>query len=89
MLLTLDIGNSNIKSAFFKGTDPVEFKVHPEIDKLINYLNEKNFSNAAICSVNPAKEKIIIDVLSKKNVSIYKPTINDELNLRKLGTLWV
>ena len=36
MLLTLDIGNSNIKSAFFKGTDPVEFKVHPEIDKLIN-----------------------------------------------------
>lgn len=82
MLLTLDIGNSNIKSAFFKGTDPVEFKVHPEIDKLINYLNEKNFSNAAICSVNPAKEKIIIDVLSKKNVSIYKPTINDELNLR-------
>ena len=82
MLLTLDIGNSNIKSALFNGNDLVEFKVHSEIDEALQYLNSKTFSNAAICSVNLAKEKILSDALLKKGSLVFKPTIHSKLNLK-------
>ncbi len=40
MLLTLDIGNTNIKSALFDDNSLNEFTVHPNIDNLINYLEK-------------------------------------------------
>ncbi|MEJ2104305.1 MAG: type III pantothenate kinase [Ignavibacteriaceae bacterium] len=82
MLLSIDIGNSNIKFAIFSGNELVEFKVYSEIDESLQYLNSKTFSNAAICSVNHAKEKILIDTLFKRNTNIFIPTVNSKLNLK-------
>jgi len=82
MLLALDIGNSNIKSAFFDDGNFIEFKVHSDIEETINYLNNKTFSEAAICSVNPSNEKILIDVLLNRNISLFKPTINSKVNFK-------
>ena len=82
MLLSIDIGNSNIKSALFNGNELIEFKVYAEIDESLHYFANKTFSNAAICSVNPAKEKILTGALLKKGSSVFKPTINSKLNLK-------
>jgi type III pantothenate kinase len=82
MLLTLDIGNTNIKLALFKNDNLAEFRVHSEEKTVINYINHKNFSEAAICSVNPGKEKIFIEAISKKGIFVLKVSIKSELNLK-------
>jgi type III pantothenate kinase len=82
MLLTLDIGNTNIKSATFDNDSLVEFFIHSDVDKAFKYLKNKTFAEAAICSVNPEKEKILIDEISKRKISIFRTNIHSKLNLK-------
>lgn len=81
MLLTLDIGNTNIKSAIFEDNRLNEFAVHPDSDKLFNYLSKSKFTEAAICSVNPSIEKILINYFSAKNISVFQTNIQNKFNL--------
>ncbi|MCW8809811.1 MAG: type III pantothenate kinase [Ignavibacteriaceae bacterium] len=82
MLLTLDIGNTNIKSALFNDDELNEFKIHSDIESTINYLKSKTFSEAAFCSVSPKKEKILIDEISIRKISIFRANIHSKLNLK-------
>ncbi|MDZ7624814.1 MAG: type III pantothenate kinase [Ignavibacteriaceae bacterium] len=70
MLLTLDIGNTNIKSALFDDQSLKEFIVHSDSDKVVEYLNKATFNEAAICSVNPRVEKLLTDNISEKGYQI-------------------
>jgi type III pantothenate kinase len=82
MLLTLDIGNTNIKSALFEDNSLNEFVVHPDSDKLFNYLTKSKFTEAAICSVNPLIEKILVDYFSAKHISVFRTNIQNKFNLK-------
>ena len=81
MLLTLDIGNTNVKSALFEDNHLNEFAVHHNSEKLFNYLTKFKFNEAAICSVNPSIEKILIDYFSAKDISLFRANIQNKFNL--------
>jgi type III pantothenate kinase len=82
MLLTLDIGNTNIKSAKFEDDRLIEFIVHSDAGKVVDYIRKTNFNKAAICSVNPSIEKILIDYLSAKDISLFRANIQNKFNLK-------
>jgi type III pantothenate kinase len=82
MLLTLDIGNSNIKSALFEDERLTEFNVHATKDNAVEYLEKFTFNEAAICSVNPSVEKILIEYLSAKNISVFRTNIQNKFNFK-------
>lgn len=81
MLLALDIGNTNTKSALFDGDRLMDFTVHTKIEETIEYIDKTTFENAAICSVNPALQKIIFNKITVKGVSIFQVNIKQRLNL--------
>lgn len=81
MLLTLDIGNTNVKSALFKDNSLNEFAIHPDSEKLFNYLTKSEFTEAAICSVSPSVEKKIVDYFSTKGISVFRTNIQNKFNL--------
>lgn len=81
MLLTLDIGNTNIKSALFEDDKLTEFIVHPDTHGLFDYFGKYKFTEAAICSVNPTLQKILQDKLSEKAISIFLVGIKNKFNL--------
>ena len=81
MLLTLDIGNTNIKSALFDNNEIKHFQVYNSKENVIDYTKRLNFEAAAICSVNPATEKILIDKLKESGIPIFCATINLKMNL--------
>ncbi|MDH3268452.1 MAG: type III pantothenate kinase [Ignavibacteria bacterium] len=81
MLLTLDIGNTNIKSALFLGNQLMNFIVHPDINEAVEYINKTIFKKAAICSVNPDLQKILSDKISSKGASIFQTNIQQKFNL--------
>lgn len=81
MLIALDIGNTNIKSALFAGNQLVDFTVHSKIDETIEYISKTSFKEAAICSVNPTSQKIVNDIISAKGVSIFEATVKNKFNL--------
>jgi len=64
MLLTLDIGNTNIKAGVFKGEDLEDHFIISDIVKLKLFLKKHAISSIAICSVVPEKTKLIVDDLS-------------------------
>jgi len=82
MLLTLDIGNTNIKSALFDDDRLIEFTVHSDTDKVIEYLNKTAFTKAAICSVNSRVEKLLTDNISVKGIKLFRVSIKDKFNLK-------
>ena len=82
MLLTLDIGNTNIKSALFDDGSLVEFLIHLDVDKALNYLKNKNFNDTAICSVNPSREKILSTEISNKGIRLFKANVQHKTNLK-------
>jgi len=82
MLLTLDIGNTNIKSALFEDNSLNEFTVHPNVDDLIHYLEKIPITEVAICSVNPSIEKILIDYFSVRDISLFRANIQSKFNLK-------
>jgi type III pantothenate kinase len=81
MLLTLDIGNTNIKSAIFKDNHLNEFTVYTDPNKLFNYLSISKITEAVICSVNPSIEKIIINYFSEKHISVFQINIQNKFNM--------
>ena len=81
ILLALDIGNTNTKSALFDGDKLMDFTVHSKTDRAIEYINKISFNGAAICSVNPAIKKIIFDKISAKGVSVFEANIQQKFNL--------
>ena len=78
MLLTLDIGNTNIKSALFTDQSLKEFFVHSDEGKVFEYLNKISFTEAAICSVNPRVDKLIVDNISLKDITIFRANIQNK-----------
>jgi type III pantothenate kinase len=78
MLLTLDVGNTNIKSALFADQSLKELIVHHDEDKVSDYLNETNFNEAAICSVNPRVEKLISEKISSKGIKVFRVSIRNK-----------
>ena len=82
MLLTLDIGNTNIKSALFDDQSLKEFIVHSDYDKVVEYLNKTTFTEAAICSVNPRVEKLLTDNISEKGIKLFRAGIQNKFNFQ-------
>ena len=64
MLLTLDIGNTNIKAGLFKGEDLEDHYVFDDITLLKSFLTKHAISSIAISSVVPEKTKLIVEELS-------------------------
>lgn len=64
MLLTLDIGNTNIKAGVFKGEDLEYHFIFVNITILKSFLKKHAISSIAISSVAPEKTKLIIEELS-------------------------
>jgi len=81
MLLSLDIGNTNIKSAIFNGEHLESYNVHSNVEDTIEYIHKSNFNTAAICSVNPSKKKTLTEILTSKNISIFNASIQQKFNL--------
>ncbi|NWG28248.1 MAG: type III pantothenate kinase [Ignavibacteriaceae bacterium] len=82
MLLTIDIGNTNIKSAFFENSLMKEFNVHTNTGKALEYFSKHKFEEAAICSVNPAVEKLISDNICSKGISTFRISVENKFNLK-------
>ena len=82
MLLTLDIGNTNIKSALFDENNLIDFFIHSDVNEAVKYLNTKPFTDTAICSVNPSVERTLSDKISKKGISIFRTNIQNRFNLK-------
>jgi type III pantothenate kinase len=81
MLIALDIGNTNIKSALFAGNQMMDFTAHSKTNEAIQYINKTTFDEAAICSVNPTSQKIVNDIISAKHVSIFEANVKNRFNL--------
>ena len=81
MILTLDIGNTNIKSALFDEDEIKDFQVHTRTENVFEYIEGIEFNIAAICSVNPNTEKILISKLKGSGIPIYCATVNHKMNL--------
>src|SRR5210317_2215101 len=64
MLLTLDIGNTNIKAGVFKGENLKDHYVFTDFKLLKSFLNKHKISSIAISSVVSEKTKIIVELLS-------------------------
>lgn len=82
MLLTLDIGNTNIKSALFDDLSLKEFIIHSNPDKVVEYLNKTTLNEAAICSVNPRVEKLLTDNISEKGIKLFRADIQNKFNFK-------
>lgn len=82
MLLALDIGNTYIKSAMFDDEQLESYNVHSNFEDVNEYIHKSYFKSAAICSVNPSKQKVLSEILSSKDVSIFKVSINQKFNLQ-------
>jgi len=81
MILTFDIGNTNIKSALFETDEIKDFQVHTSVEDVIEYIDHIKFNVAAICSVNPTSEKILISKLKTSVTPIFCATVNQKMNL--------
>ena len=79
MLLTLDIGNTNIKAGVFNGEDLEDHFIISDIAKLKSFLKKHVISSIAISSVVPEKNKLIVEKLSASYN--FKPfIINNDCN---------
>jgi len=82
MLLTLDIGNTNIKSALFEDDRLTEFNVHSTVNNAVKYLEKFAFNESAICSVNPPVEKVLTDNIPVRTIKLFRANIQNKFNLR-------
>ena len=64
MLLTLDIGNTNIKAGIFNGEILEDYLIFDNSALLTSFLNKHAISSIAISSVVPQKTNLIIELLS-------------------------
>jgi type III pantothenate kinase len=94
MFLACDIGNTNIKSAFFRDDKISGFNSFKDTDSFLKYLGDKKFESAGISSVVPSINAVISKGIKK--ISGVKPYIIDKnspfsinLNYQTLGTLGI
>lgn len=80
MLLALDIGNTNVKSALFKGDALIDFTVHSDSEVIKKYLSSISFTNVAISSVNNFSENKILELLSRKNIPVFRVSSQNKFN---------
>ncbi|MBK9099112.1 MAG: type III pantothenate kinase [bacterium] len=80
MLLALDIGNTNTKSALFEGDAFIDFTVHSDSKVFNKYFDSISFTNVAISSVNKFSENKILELLSIKNVQIFRASSQNKFN---------
>lgn len=73
MFLALDIGNTNIKCAFFRGNKLLHFDSFKDVDSFLNHLKNKNFNSAGISSVVPSLNKVLSERIWK--ISGIKPYV--------------
>ena len=64
MLLTFDIGNTNIKAGVFKGEDLEDHYIFTNIKLLKSFLKKHEILRIAISSVVPEKTKLIVEEIS-------------------------
>lgn len=93
MQLTLDIGNTNIKSALFEGDTITDFKVHSNSNALKEYIDDISFHEVVISSVNKFLEKEILTLFTTKDTPIFlassKNKFNFEIAYETPGTLGI
>ena len=82
MLLTIDIGNTNIKTALSDNGQLFSFRVHSNPGKIIDYINDTSFDSAAICSVSPLKYDSLKEKFESMSIPIFFADINQKLNLK-------
>jgi type III pantothenate kinase len=82
MLLTLDIGNTNIKSALFAEESIKEFIVHSNSVEVIDYMSTTTFSEVVVCSVNPPSEKLLMENISAKSIKLFRASIQNKFNFK-------
>jgi type III pantothenate kinase len=63
MLLAIDIGNTNIKTALFDGNNLVNLNIHQSVDDCKYFINRSSFNAAAISSVVPRTTETINNFL--------------------------
>ncbi|MEJ2615121.1 MAG: type III pantothenate kinase, partial [Ignavibacteriaceae bacterium] len=83
MLLTCDIGNSKIKSGFFKGNKLSSIKVFEDTGSLLKFISGKKITSAAVSSVVPGKLRIFKKEFNSR--FNFKPAIidrNSKFNLK-------
>ena len=59
-----------------------EFIVHSDEGKVFDYLNKINFTEAAICSVNPRVEKLLAEKISSKGIKVFRVSIQNKFNFK-------
>ena len=82
MLLTLDIGNTNIKSALYESGRLTEFNVHSTVNNVVEHIEKITFNEVAICSVNPPVEKVLADNISVRTIKIFRASIQNKFNFK-------
>lgn len=86
MLLTCDIGNTNIKTGLFKENILTEFKVIKDISKLRSYINENKVTDLLVSSVVPRISEQFKSVINNQNINIsfinHKTNLNLELDYK-------
>jgi type III pantothenate kinase len=80
MLLALDIGNTNIKSALFEDDALINFTVHSDSEVIKKCLDSISFTNVAISSVNKFSENKILELLSRKNIPVFRTSSQNKFN---------
>jgi type III pantothenate kinase len=84
MLISIDIGNSRIKTGKFKNNELTEIHSFKEIDDLIKFLKSDPINDIAVSSVVPSKTKIIFDEiknLTRKNIFVISKEIKTNLKI--------
>ena len=83
MLLTIDIGNTAIKSALFDGDNILQFNRYSETDELFSSVLSKEIDSVAFTSVVPSKSKLLCDFFTKnKNITSFQIKSNSIFNLK-------
>ena len=82
MLLTLDIGNTNIKTALFTGDEIINFNIHRNSIEALEYINRTKFKNTAICSVNPSIEEVLENVITDIGISVFTVNVKSKFNFQ-------
>lgn len=80
MILTCDVGNTNIKTAIFHGDVIGEIRSFDNQNTFFNYIENLQPENIAIASVVPSATEIILDFI-KTNIGIIPLIISKDLRL--------
>jgi type III pantothenate kinase len=80
MILALDIGNTNIKSALFDNDSTIDFTIHSDLNLLYRYISNIHYNQIIVSSVNKSLERKIIDQLKFDKISLFQVDIMHKFN---------